>query len=84
MADTFPFIDGEEKDPVKALLGLRIVQNNLIELPTLFIKINQYFKQNGILFDKSEAGYLWTQLPDSVPQTTTDPSAWSLSPQNEN
>lgn len=84
MADTFPLIDGQEKDPVRALLGLRIVQTDLAELPTMFIKINQYFKQNGILFDKSNPGYLWTQVPDTLPAASANSSFWSTSQSNDN
>lgn len=75
MADTFPLIDGEEKDPVKALLGLSLVQKALTELPTLFIKMSQYIKQNGILFDKTEAGSLWLGVPDALPATTASSQA---------
>ena len=71
MADTFPLIDGEEKDPVKALLGLSLVQKSLTELPTLFIQINKYFKQNGILFEKNTVGAMWLQVPDTLPKSTT-------------
>lgn len=75
MADTFPLINGQEKDPVKALLGLRLVQDSMTNVPQMFIQINKYFKQNAIIFDKSEPGSIWNQVPDAIPESANSGSA---------
>ncbi len=71
MADTFPLINGQEKDPVKALLGLSLIQDSMTEVPQLFVQIHKYFKQNGIIFDKNEPGSIWDQVPDSISEAVS-------------
>lgn len=73
MADTFGIIDNQQGDPVKALLGLRIIQDTLPQQIDLFTKISDYFNQNGILFNKGEYGAIWNTpgQADTVSTTTT-------------
>ncbi len=75
MADTFPSIDGQEKDPVKALLGLQVIKTAMTGIPPMFIKINKYFKGNGIIFENTEPGAIWAQVPDTVPAGAPDSTA---------
>lgn len=67
MAEAFPLVDGQTKDPVKALLGLRTVKEAMQSQVTMFTKISAYLKQNAILFEKGDAGIMWNTIP-----TTTD------------
>lgn len=59
LADSFRLINGQASDPVKALLGVRSAKITMEENDTMFINISKYFKNNGIIFNKSEAGYIW-------------------------
>lgn len=49
-----------EKDPVKGLIALKSLQTNNENALELFKTIALEFKNNDIIFDKSEAGYLWS------------------------
>lgn len=49
-----------EKDPIKGLVALRSLQTNAAAGVELFKTIAIEFKNNDIIFSKTEAGYLWT------------------------
>ncbi len=59
LADSFRLINSQASDPVKALLGVRSAKTTMEENDAMFISISKYFKNNGIIFNKSEAGYIW-------------------------
>lgn len=48
-------------DPLKALLAIKEVKKIDEESPKLFAVYSNYFKDNGILFTKDEAGVGFTQ-----------------------
>lgn len=73
MADTFEIIDNQQKDPVKALLGLRIIQDTLPQQVDMFTKISDYFNRNGILFNKGEYGVMWNQTYQTGTSTISSP-----------
>jgi hypothetical protein len=68
MAKAFPLVNGQQKDPVKALLGLQVVKDSMENQVRMFTDMNTYFRQNGILFEKGEPGALWNNLSASVPE----------------
>ena len=75
MADTFGIIDNQQGDPVKALLGLRIIQDTLPQQIDLFTKMSDYFNRNDILFSKGEYGVIWNAPGQTNPvATSTVPS----------
>ncbi|MBU3668957.1 MAG: hypothetical protein FGM57_03240 [Candidatus Taylorbacteria bacterium] len=61
MSDSLALIDAQSNDPVKALLGLRMIQESVPKQYNMFIKISDFFQQNGILFGSSEYGSIWNQ-----------------------
>jgi hypothetical protein len=48
-----------EKDPIKGLVALKSLQTNNKNAITLFETIASELKNNDIIFDKTEAGYIW-------------------------
>jgi hypothetical protein len=65
MAQAFPLVNGQQKDPVKALLGLRTVKDSMENQITMFTEMSSYFKRNDILFEKGEPGALWNGISAS-------------------
>jgi Cdc6-like AAA superfamily ATPase len=61
MSDSLALIDAQSDDPVKALLGLRMIQESVPKQYNMFIRISDFFQQNGILFSNSEYGSIWNQ-----------------------
>ena len=59
MADSFRLIDKQSTDPVKALLGIRSAKNATDDNDQMFINIDNYFKNNDIIFGNNEAGKIW-------------------------
>lgn len=55
-ADSFFLISGQEKDPVKAFVGLSVMKNSAIDQQKAFTVLTEYIKQNGIIFSESEPG----------------------------
>ena len=70
MAKAFPLVNGQQSDPVKALLGLRVVKDSMENQVNMFTSISTYFKQNDILFEKSEPGALWNNIIATSTQST--------------
>ena len=66
-ADTFILIDQQSKDPMKALLALRIYKDATERQAEMYTEIANYFRSSGILFDKTEAGYSWSTMPTQTP-----------------
>jgi hypothetical protein len=48
-----------QNDPVKGLVALRSLQTNTDNAAELFTSVASELKNNGILFDSTEAGYIW-------------------------
>lgn len=65
MSQAFPLVNGQQKDPVKALLGLRTVKDAMENQITMFTEMSTYFKRNDILFEKGEPGALWNGVSSS-------------------
>ncbi len=61
MSDSLALIDAQSDDPVKALLGLRMIQESVPKQYNMFIRISDFFQQDGILFSNSEYGSIWNQ-----------------------
>ncbi len=59
MGDSLVLIDTQSKDPVKALLGLRMVRDAVPVQNDMFTKISYFFQQNDILFSDNEYGVIW-------------------------
>ena len=51
----------QTKDPVRALLGVKTLKEINISQTEVLINMGVYFNNNGIIFEKNEAGYLWNQ-----------------------
>lgn len=62
LADSFKLINEQTQDPVKSLLGVRSAKTAGEENDQMFINISKYFKNNGIIFDKSEVGSIWNSI----------------------
>lgn len=58
-ADAFLLVSGETKDPAKALLGLKVVQDGMQTQIEMFTRIKKYFKDSGIIFESGEPGNFW-------------------------
>lgn len=58
-ADAFVLVGGEVKDPVKALLGLKVVREGMLIQVEMFTKIKKYLNDNGIIYEVSEPGNFW-------------------------
>ncbi len=77
MSDSLLLVDSQADDPVKALLGLRMIQESVPKQYGMFIRISDFFQQSGILFDDAEYGSIWNQptggiKPISATATTTN------------
>ncbi len=57
--EAFKIIADEKKDPLKALLGLKIFKEENEKQAEMFTQIGNYFVKNAILFDKAEPGDMW-------------------------
>ncbi len=62
MSEAFPLVNGQQKDPVKALMGLKVVRESMENQIQMFTSMSAYFKQNDILFEKGEPGALWNNI----------------------
>lgn len=58
-ADAFILVGGQVKDPVKALLGLKVVREGIPIQVEMFTKIKKYLYENDIVYEKSEPGNFW-------------------------
>jgi hypothetical protein len=54
-----PLLAEYQKDPVRALVAMKSFQSNADNVAQLFTTIAAELKNNGILFDSTEAGYIW-------------------------
>jgi hypothetical protein len=48
-----------EADPVKGLIALKSYKENMLDSGELLGKVATELKNNAIIFDKSESGYIW-------------------------
>lgn len=62
-ADSFYLISGQEKDPVKALVGLSVLKNTATTQQDSFAQISQVIKQNDIIFSDTEPGRFFGTNP---------------------
>ncbi len=72
-ADSFFLISGQEKDPVKALVGLSAMKESAIEQQKAFNILTDYIKQNDIIFNEGEPGNFFgtnTQIKTGTGTTT--------------
>lgn len=83
MSDSLALIDAQANDPVKALLGLRMIQESVPKQYNMFIKISDFFQQSGILFESTEYGSIWNQQTPSALRSATQQTA-SSSPSQTN
>ncbi len=58
--DLFPMIDQQSKDPLKALLAVRMFKDSDGRQEEMYTEIASYFSSNGILFDDTEPGSFWS------------------------
>lgn len=58
-ADAFVLIGGQVKDPVKALLGLKVVREGIPVQVDMFTHIKNYLNDNGIVYRADEPGNFW-------------------------
>lgn len=58
-ADAFVLVGGQVKDPVKALLGLKVIREGIPVQVEMFTRIKTYLKDNDIIYEKSEPGNFW-------------------------
>lgn len=65
----------QDKDPVKSILGLKVVKEmNQLQI-NMLINIATYLNKNDIIFSNTESGFLWNQYTNvKNDQTTTDTS----------
>ncbi len=61
LGDAFAIIANEEaKDPLRSLLAIRTATDAADNLNETYIQMNSYFAANGIIFEKGEAGLMWS------------------------
>ncbi len=48
-----------ESDPVKSLVAMKSIQTSTKDTTVLLASVASELQNNGILFDKTEAGYIW-------------------------
>lgn len=73
MSDSLVLIDAQSNDPLKSLLGLRMIQESVPKQYNMFIRISDFFQQNGILFSDAEYGFVWNKkATQSVTASTTN------------
>lgn len=58
-ADAFILVGGQVKDPVKALLGLKVIREGITVQVEMFTQIKGYLKDNDIIYEKTEPGNFW-------------------------
>lgn len=58
-ADAFVLVGGQVKDPVKALLGLKVVREGVQVQVEMFTNIKKYLDDNGIVYGENEPGNFW-------------------------
>lgn len=58
-ADAFILVGGQIKDPVKALLGLKVIREGIPVQVEMFTRIKKYIKDNDIIYEKNEPGNFW-------------------------
>lgn len=58
-ADAFVLVGGQVKDPVKALLGLKVVREGIPVQVEMFTNIKAYLNDNGIVYTENEPGNFW-------------------------
>jgi hypothetical protein len=58
-ADAFILVGGQVKDPVKALLGLKVIREGITSQVEMFTQIKGYLKDNDIIYEKTEPGNFW-------------------------
>ncbi len=58
-ADAFILVGGQIKDPVKALLGLKVIREGIPVQVEMFTRIKAYLKDNDIIYEKNESGNFW-------------------------
>lgn len=58
-ADAFILVGGQVKDPVKALLGLKVVREGIPIQVEMFTQIKRYLKDNDIIYEINEPGNFW-------------------------
>jgi uncharacterized protein YggL (DUF469 family) len=80
IAEAMKMIASQEKDPVRALLGVRTLQEVTVSQQQVLIKIAKYFNNNDIIFTSSDVGALWNSYKnisadDSAENSTSTPSA---------
>lgn len=55
-------LDNYPNDPLKALWAVQTFRNIQTIIPSFYIKLADYFKNNGIIFGKDEAGAMWNNI----------------------
>ncbi|MCF7865573.1 MAG: hypothetical protein K9M11_03655 [Candidatus Pacebacteria bacterium] len=58
-ADAFVLVGGQVKDPVKALLGLKVIREGIPVQVEMFTNIKKYLNENGIVYTENEPGNFW-------------------------
>lgn len=61
----------QSKDPVRALLGVKTLKEINLSQTEVLIRIGLYFKNNDIIFEKNEAGFLWNQYLNTTSNATS-------------
>lgn len=76
-SDSFYLISGQEKDPVKALVGLNVLKNTTITQQNAFAQITKAIKESGIIFADNEPGRFFgtNPLSNSLSATSSTSSA---------
>lgn len=58
-ADAFVLVGGQVKDPVRALLGLKVIREGIPIQVEMFTNIKMYLNDNGIVYEANEPGNFW-------------------------
>lgn len=58
-ADAFVLVGGQVKDPVRALLGLKVIREGIPVQVEMFTNIKKYLTDNGIVYEANEPGNFW-------------------------
>lgn len=70
-ADAFDLINDQQKDPLKAVLGLKMLQDANGRQADAYKKIALFFKNSGLTFSTEDDGYMWTLIAQAAASTST-------------
>ncbi len=59
LSELLPIVESQQKDPLKSLLALSMVQQTMEQQVSLFTDMKLFLNQNGIIYSSEEMGRIW-------------------------